>query len=404
MLLPKLKIVYIIYGDLKNKTGNIIHALEITKAWAKQGHIVTLIIPKFGITTERIQANIITIPTGFKGMLGLVIFSVLLTLYLMYLIIQKRVNIVYVMEMSFVFWAFLICKIAKIPYIIEVHAIAINEIKLQKSNYLKKYLKQLIMVLIEKLNFYNSDLIIAVSEHIASFIHKFFNISKDKIVVISNGVDIHTYRPMNTLECRKDLGIPLNAKVIGYIGSFFSYNHVDILVKIAPIILSIIPNAYFVLVGNGPCRNEIEQIIKRKNLKNKFLIVDFVDSNLCAKYINTFDIGIGFHDPDYGGFPMKFLNYIACGKPVVGTNSPGVQYISKYRLGILVDLKDIDQIIGAIVKLLLSNEYKTSEFICRSRKIVVKFYSWDAKAQEIIFQFLKLIKYQNKIGNNYETI
>lgn len=385
-----LHIVYVIYGDLGQLVGNSIHAVEITKALARQGHLVTLLIPKFGVPKEEIsdKVRIITIPTLFKGALGSLIFGVLAPIYLFSLSRNCPFDLVYTMQMSFVITPLLYCLITKLPHVVEFHSIPINELKLQRTNFIKKIFKQKIVQLTTQIYCSYSDLIVVVSKHIAQFIFTTYRVPRERVAIIPNGVDIHTYQIMDKFECRKELGIKINAKVIGYIGTLYSYHRMDRIVDIAISVLSKCIDAYFIIVGNGPYLPILKQLVEKANLSDKFLFIKTVPGQLCAKYINTFDVGICLHDPNYGGFPMKLLNYLACGKPVVATHSPGTDYIAEHHLGVLINSEDPEEIAQAILQAISLND---DNFAKRARDVIVRFYSWEAKTKELVAYLQRVV-------------
>ncbi len=386
----KLSIVYIIYADLGQVTGNCVHALELTKALTRQGHTVTFLVPRFGIPKEATKAHIVTVPTFLRGALGSLVFGAIVPLYLLLLSRRRSFDIVYTMQPSFVISPLIYCLIANKPHVIEMHSIVLNEIKLRKTNPIRNYIKEKLVNLTEWMYCRYSSLIVAVSEHIAQFVQTTYGVPKERIAVVPNGVDVHTYQIMDKLTYRRELDIPEDAFVVGYVGTFFSYHRMEKIVDIASSLLSKYPNSYFVMVGDGPKLSLIKQMVEEAKLSSKFLFTGILPAILCAKYINTFDVGICLHDPNYGGFPMKVLNYLACGKPVVTTRSPGTEYIAESQLGMLIDTEAPEEIASAILE--AAKMGKDNAFPRRAREEVVQFFSWDAKARELVAHLCKILR------------
>lgn len=378
----KLHIAYIMYCDLGQITGNAIHALEITKSLIRQGHRVDLVIPSFGEPGEDIGAGMVLIPTPLRGALGSLVFGFLLPFYLWALHRRTKIDILYTMQMPFVITPLLFALLTKIPHVVELHAIALKEIDLYKANLATKLLKKLIVWVTGQMYCRWSSLIVAVSSHIAQFVSEIYSIPTTRIAIIPNGVDIHTYKPMDTISCRRELGLPEDAVIIGYVGTFFSYHRMEAIVDVAKKFLSKCPQAYFVMVGSGPNLSDIKKRVEDAGLSNKFIFTGNVPAPLCAKYINTFNVGISFHHPEYGGFPMKILNYLACGKPVVSSRSPGTEFVAKYDLGILIETTDPEEVTLALLQAIAMNE--NEDFKLRARQVIEENYSWDAKALELI--------------------
>lgn len=78
---------------------------------------------------------------------------------------------------------------------------------------------------------------------------------EDKLQVIFNGVDIESYENgVHGAVKRKDLNIPEDAFVVGMVGRMSPQKAPDIFVKMAKKVKDVVPNAHFIIVGNGNAR------------------------------------------------------------------------------------------------------------------------------------------------------
>jgi len=138
-----------------------------------------------------------------------------------------------------------------------------------------------------------------------------------KVKIIHNWVDINIMKPIDKnknlfLKENKELEnkfIVLYAGVIGYIQDF------QVLIKAAQSLYEIEEIA-FVIVGDGPRKSYLLNIIKKLNMKNIYCF-DFQPDEYIPYVYNSASIGIipmkGSSDP----MPSKTWNYLACGKPVI---------------------------------------------------------------------------------------
>lgn len=75
---------------------------------------------------------------------------------------------------------------------------------------------------------------------------------EDKLQVIFNGVDIESYENgVRGAIKRKDLNIPEDAFVVGMVGRMSPQKAPDVFVKMAKQVKDEVPNAHFIIVGNG---------------------------------------------------------------------------------------------------------------------------------------------------------
>jgi len=373
------RIAYVVYGDLNQLAGNPVHTLEITKAWVKQGHEVTLIVPTFGVPRVANGARVLSVPTIGGGARGSLVFGLLTPLVLAGLRLRHEMDAVYASQMSLVVSPLLACLLLGIPYVTEVQGHLRNEIAMRRPD----PVKDLVAGVTEWLTLRWSHAVVAVSQGVARALADTYGVSPSRLFVVPNGVDVHTYRPMDRSSCRRELGIPEAAKVVGFVGAFYTYQRADRIVCLAPRILQACPDAHFVLVGDGPKLVETKRLADRLGVGARFTFAGAVPAQLCAKYVNTFDVGVGFHDPKQDGSPMKLLNYLACGKPVVTTRSSGTRYVEEHGLGLLVTSEDPVQVARSVFEVLYGGQFGGS-FAAQSSHHIAKHHSWDNAGRAIV--------------------
>jgi glycosyltransferase involved in cell wall biosynthesis len=72
--------------------------------------------------------------------------------------------------------------------------------------------------------------------------------------------------PVNRRKIRGDLGLPDSAFVLGHVGRFMAQKNHDFLIDIAAEVCCRLPNAHFLLVGDGPLRPTMEDKVARLGL------------------------------------------------------------------------------------------------------------------------------------------
>lgn len=73
-------------------------------------------------------------------------------------------------------------------------------------------------------------------------------------------------------KLRQELGIPVNAPVIGTVGRLSPQKNPLEWLRIAAQIAAFKPDCYFLLIGDGPLRDEVESRIQELRLKNQFIL------------------------------------------------------------------------------------------------------------------------------------
>ena len=85
------------------------------------------------------------------------------------------------------------------------------------------------------------------------------------------GVDLTPFAAAKDLSARPELGIPADAFVLGHVGRFELQKNHRFLIDIAAEVCRREPKAYLLLVGDGPLRPEIEQLVAQRGLQDRIL-------------------------------------------------------------------------------------------------------------------------------------
>lgn len=178
--------------------------------------------------------------------------------------------------------------------------------------------------------------------------------SIEKIIVINNGIDFEEYLKVQP-KCRDGISISQDAFVIGAVGRLHNTKAPDIFVRMASIVKETIPQAFFIMVGDGPYREIIEKQIEDANLKDSFYITGWVDDPL--DYINLFDVATLLSR--WEGFGLVLPEYMLMGKPIVATKAGAIPYVIG-DAGLLIDVDDFNQASDSVIKLFQDKELKAS--------------------------------------------
>ena len=101
---------------------------------------------------------------------------------------------------------------------------------------------------------------------------------EDKLQVIFNGVDIESYENgVHGAVKRKDLNIPEDAFVVGMVGRMSPQKAPDVFVKMAKKVKDVVPNAHFIIVGNGNQEAEIRKYAEENGFADCLHITGWVD-------------------------------------------------------------------------------------------------------------------------------
>lgn len=136
---------------------------------------------------------------------------------------------------------------------------------------------------------------------------------KKPIIVIPNGVDTKKFKPEKSGYLKNKLGLNENDKIVIYVGRLAKEKSVDFLIKSFAFIKN--PNTYFVIVGDGPERKNLEKLIKKLNLDKKIILLGFVEHAMLSQIYNSADVFVFGSQTETQG--LVVMEAMACGLPVI---------------------------------------------------------------------------------------
>ena len=116
-------------------------------------------------------------------------------------------------------------------------------------------------------------------------------IAADKVTVIPNAVDIESFRPIETVERQLQDRLSLRGcQVIGFIGSFYFYEGLDLLLEAAQLMRQELPQLKVLLVGGGPAEESLKQKAEALGIADITLFTGRVPQREVAGYYSLIDV------------------------------------------------------------------------------------------------------------------
>ena len=162
---------------------------------------------------------------------------------------------------------------------------------------------------------------------------------EEKLKVIYNGVDIEAYENgAHGAVKRKDLNIPEDAFVVGMVGRICQQKAPDVFVRMAKQVKDRVPNAHFIIVGNGNQEAEIRKYAEDNGISDSLHITGWVDNPL--NYVELFDVACLLSR--WEGFGLVLPEYMMAEKPIVATNVDAIPNIIKHGYnGMLIERDNV---------------------------------------------------------------
>ena len=200
------------------------------------------------------------------------------------------------------------------------------------------------------------DVFIAASRFIASILEQ-DGIAADRIEVVHDGVDLAAIDRQPAADAHSTLWLPHGAPIVGNVAALAPHKGQRHLVAAATLVIHSVPDARFVIVGDGELRESLEHQIKDLGLTHHVTLTGFRSDALWL--MKSFDLFVMSSVTE--GLGSAILEAMACGRAVVGTETGGIpEAIDAGTTGLLVPPGDEPALAAAIVRLLRDPELRAS--------------------------------------------
>jgi len=194
-----------------------------------------------------------------------------------------------------------------------------------------------------------ADRIIAISEDVKKFHISNTSMDESKFIIIENGVDIQRFAGQESAgrDIRKEFGLDTSAVVFGIIGRLTPPKDHQVFLQAAALILQSVPQARFLIVGDGSLRQELESRALELGIAASVTFTGMrrdIPAMLAA-------LDVLVLSSLWEGLPVNLLEGMASALPVVATKVGSIPDVATEETAILVPSSDPDAIAQACIKL-----------------------------------------------------
>ncbi|WP_226992174.1 TIGR04063 family PEP-CTERM/XrtA system glycosyltransferase [Aliiglaciecola lipolytica] len=205
-------------------------------------------------------------------------------------------------------------------------------------------------------------------------------IADNKITVIPNAVNIEQFNIITERNSALESQYNLNGKIVlGFLGSFYGYEGLELIVAALPQILKSIPNVVFLLVGGGPQEKNLKDQVQQLGLEEYVIMPGRVPHAEVDMYYSLVDLLIYPRKPmrlTELVTPLKPLEAMAQGKLVLASDVGGhKELIEDGKTGWLFESGNIDELANTAVRV-LSNRESWPAMIENGRDFVTQIRNW----------------------------
>ena len=227
-----------------------------------------------------------------------------------------------------------------------------------------------------------AEYIITISEFSKGEIVKYLDYPKEMIKIVYPAVDHTTYHPVKDNGILRKLNIPDNQKIILYVGSEVPRQNVPVLINAFALLKKMIPDIKLVKIGDPQSYGARESILKLINdlkLHDDVVFAGYVPEEDMPKWYNAADILV--YPCDYAGFGLPPLEAMACGTPVITSNTTSLPEVVG-DAGIMIDPQDFELMADKMYQVLTNS--KLNDKMINSGIKRSKLFKWDDSANKTL--------------------
>ena len=221
----------------------------------------------------------------------------------------------------------------------------------------------------------------------------------DQHVTIFSGIDLDRFlsvRDRLTVEDAKQrAGIPRDAPVVGKIARLFELKGHEQFLEVAAEIARQMPDVYFLLVGDGPLRDQLRADAIKLGIGDRVVMVGRVPPETVPEYIQAMDVVV--HTSLREGIARVLPQAGAVGKPVVTFDLDGAPEVIRNGVsGYLVPALDVNRVAERTVELLRDPDRRRS-FGEAGRAFAAEHFSADGMVEWINALYFDLLTTQVRV-------
>ena len=226
-----------------------------------------------------------------------------------------------------------------------------------------------VILMVERFLARLSTRIVMVSEQGRDELIKFRVAPAEKVEYIPLGLELDAFAASGQYRgrLRSELGLGPDDLTVGIIGRLTPIKAHKDFFKAAKMVSELIPKVYFLVVGDGELRGEVEEEAEQLDLKDKILFLGW-RTDLDRIYADLDLVVLSSHNE---GMPMTVIEAMVAGAPVVATRVGGVPTLVADGIdGILIEPGDVEAMAKGMLHLLTDNARRKEMVLKGKRKML----------------------------------
>ena len=201
--------------------------------------------------------------------------------------------------------------------------------------------------------------VVTVSRANAKYMAQTFGLPASQMRIIPCGIDMQRFRPLpDRAACQSGDSVAGESHLIVCVARLVTVKNLRLLLESCALLRNKGVKFRCVIIGDGPCRDELENTRKQLNLSG---IVEFPGAAEQTEVVNWWQQAtLGALTSDNEGMPVSLMEAAACGVPVVATAVGGIpELVQDGTTGLLVRAGDARELANAFERLIVDGNLRT---------------------------------------------
>jgi glycosyltransferase involved in cell wall biosynthesis len=375
----KLKIAVVAACPFPYARGTPIRILRMSEALAARGHEVHVVTYHLGQIFDSLPfqvhriANVSTYQKVSPGPTyqKIAILDTLLVKKLFALTRQVNFDIIHAHHFEGLLVGLPVARLKRIPIVFDVHTLLSSELPHYSMGLSGRTLRWL-GNLIDHQFPHRADHIVSVTNLIREKLINEIGIDPEKVTTIYGGVE------MEHFSVRDVLPSDTSSPVLIYTGNLAPYQGVDLMLRAFRKILDKRPDVKLKIVTNSSMEN-YHSLVSELGLRGQLIVEDANYFEIPGQlYASSVALNPRVH---CDGLPLKLLNYMATGRPVVSFEG-SAEALEHERTGLVVPNGDIDGFAQAVLRLLEDSEF-AGRLGQNAQSVVQEFFVWENSVRSL---------------------
>jgi glycosyltransferase involved in cell wall biosynthesis len=195
-------------------------------------------------------------------------------------------------------------------------------------------------------------------------------VEESRAVTVYEGIDLDRAAAAPPAPLHADFWLPHDAPLVGNVAALVPHKGQRHLIDAAALVVQKVPDARFIIAGEGELRSSLERQIKERRLEKHVFLAGFRPDVMSVH--KAFDLFVMSSVTE--GLGSSLLDAMACEKAVVATTAGGIpEAVVDRETGLLVPPRDPEAMARAIVALLTDERARRTMAAAGLRRVRERF-------------------------------